>query len=1451
MKNFTLSTVFFFLFTFLISAQESYLIITEVMNNPLTESKGEWVEIYNKGLLPIDLMGYVIDDNSGSDINSANIPGFILLPNTSVVLYDIDILEGQFELDWGTVDAIAVDNWPSLNNSGDSIGIWSSYADYVGDNENQLNVISQLIYESGSGWPSTSNGKSIYLNDLLADSTMGVNWSLSSTNVGEDETPLFNSYESLQGDIGSPGSPNSDDDSEAPEIVCPDDVTVTTEENSCSALFPIVNPTATDLITANEDIVYHAVRSDGLDMLDSFNSGVTTITWTAEDLAGNISEPCEQIITVNDEEAPEINCAADVVVTATESITITITLPDVTDNCSAPVTLTSERSDDNSLILEDEFPVGSTTITWTALDASNNSSTCTQIVTISTPTSDANDITAVSLLNQIGDAEIYAEEKSIEITMPYGTDLTLLSPEFTISDGASVSPESGSVQDFSDAVTYKVIAANESEQEWIISVIVLDDIELPTIECPENIIVANDVGECGAVVEFEVSATDNSGAVTVTSDYDSESVFPIGETIVTATATDEAGNEATCSFTVTVEDNEEPILVCAANIEETANEGESISLIIEAPEYTDNCGLQPNLMGVRDDNLEMSDPFSIGTTIITWSISDLTGNVGTCSQTVTVNSEVLTDLSITSFTLVNADTNEDLYELADGMQIDYSKLPTLNLDIRANTSEAVESVFLEINSSGNVQELENSRTESLMPFAFFQDLPIGDYKGATFFDGFFTISAIPYSLDNRKGEEGISSSLTFDIAGYCQEATDRSYVDTFPADCDGIGGRAVLGTTLKISDADAPFWEIDPEHGDYVRSHEPGSYTVTVGEEPGCTTTIAYTIEGCPAEALSVTSFTLIDADNDVPIFDLTEGQQININSLPTTHLDIRANTTDDVESVRFSITGALENERTESLLPYALFQDLPIGDYIGADFVVGMYTLQAKPYSGNSLKGNLGQELTLNFELVDGDPACSSLMADVVVENPTICGAGGNITITPSGGTAPYEVGWNSVSYVGETITGLSAGTYSASVTDANGCSIRVVAEIEDPALPEVTLDPFSNVFVSDVAFALSGAMPTGGIYSGDGVTGGMFDPAIGEGTYEITYTYVDEVTECSNSAVQEITVMMETANNIIQYWLVNADNEMDLFPITEGMQIDISTLPTQNLDIKAETGTATESVGFELSGTQSIMRGESVPPYALFQDLPIGDYIGHNFELGAYTLDGIPYAQNNLTGDAGENLTINFEFIDTTPMLAVTGFTLIDAADESEHFELIDGMEITLSQIESLFLDIRANTTDDVESVRLELSGEQRTARTESLEPYALFQDLPIGDYKGNNFEFGEYTVTATPYSGNNLSGEMGTPLAISFSIVEDIVAASLKINPNNVATLATASFSTPIEIEQILIFDMSGRLIESYNPDYIKSGDDYILDVNYYQQGTYIVKAVDKRGVPYQKQMVVKRE
>jgi len=147
--------------------------------------------------------------------------------------------------------------------------------------------------------------------------------------------------------------------------------------------------TATDNCTPFPVVTY----TDGaLDTTGSCSSytGTVTRTWKAVDACGNEST-CNQTITIVDNTAPTITCAADVVVNPTlaelddcDADGVNIVAPTVSDNCDSSVIPTGVRNDTNGPISPgmNSFPPGVTTITWTATDDCGNASQCIQTVTV-------------------------------------------------------------------------------------------------------------------------------------------------------------------------------------------------------------------------------------------------------------------------------------------------------------------------------------------------------------------------------------------------------------------------------------------------------------------------------------------------------------------------------------------------------------------------------------------------------------------------------------------------------------------------------------------------------------------------------------------------------------------------------------------------------------------------------------------------------------------------------------------------------------------------------------------------------------------------------------------------------------------------------------------------------------------------------------------------------------
>ena len=85
---------------------------------------------------------------------------------------------------------------------------------------------------------------------------------------------------------------------------------------------------------------------------------------------------------------------------------------------------------------------------------------------------------------------------------------------------------------------------------------------------------------------------------------------------------------------------------------------------------------------------------------------------------------------------------------------------------------------------------------------------------------------------------------------------------------------------------------------------------------------------------------------------------------------------------------------------------------------------------------------------------------------NPANCGqADGDVTVFPSGGTGAYTYSWDtSPVQTNANATGLSAGTYTATITDANGCTTTASATVTEPAaltsvmIQEVGVDCFGD---------------------------------------------------------------------------------------------------------------------------------------------------------------------------------------------------------------------------------------------------------------------------------------------------------------------------------------------------------------------------------------------------------
>ncbi|MCK4527565.1 choice-of-anchor L domain-containing protein [candidate division WOR-3 bacterium] len=157
--------------------------------------------------------------------------------------------------------------------------------------------------------------------------------------------------------------------------------------------------------------------------------------------------------------------------------------------------------------------------------------------------------------------------------------------------------------------------------------IIVEDTTPPVITCPADVTVEQETA-AGTVVSLTATATDICDAdPTITSDE--LAIYPLGSTVVTFTATDDAGNSASGTTTVTVEDTAPPEITCPADVkvEQATAAGTVVTLTATA---TDICDADPT---ITSDELAI---YPLGTTTVTFTATDDSGNSASCTTTVTV-----------------------------------------------------------------------------------------------------------------------------------------------------------------------------------------------------------------------------------------------------------------------------------------------------------------------------------------------------------------------------------------------------------------------------------------------------------------------------------------------------------------------------------------------------------------------------------------------------------------------------------------------------------------------------------------------------------------------------------------------------------------------------------------------------------------------------------------------
>lgn len=167
------------------------------------------------------------------------------------------------------------------------------------------------------------------------------------------------------------------------------------------------------------------------------------------------------------------------------------------------------------------------------------------------------------------------------------------------------------------------------------TVTVVDDTK-PTLTAPAAIVRITDPGECVATITnlgIPIFGDNCSGATVLNN---APAIFPKGPTTVTWTVTDAAGNTATATQLVTVEDKEDPVIVAQANITKPNDTGTCGAIVTFAtPGATDNCA---GVVVTKTDGTGLSSGsiFPVGTTYLQYTATDGAGNTAVSNFSITI-----------------------------------------------------------------------------------------------------------------------------------------------------------------------------------------------------------------------------------------------------------------------------------------------------------------------------------------------------------------------------------------------------------------------------------------------------------------------------------------------------------------------------------------------------------------------------------------------------------------------------------------------------------------------------------------------------------------------------------------------------------------------------------------------------------------------------------------------
>ncbi len=461
----------------------------------------------------------------------------------------------------------------------------------------------------------------------------------------------------------------------------------------------------------------------------------------------------------------------------------------------------------------------------------------------------------------------------------------------------------------------------------------------------------------------------------------------------------------------------------------------------------------------------------------------------------------------------------------------------------------------------------------------------------------------------------------------------------------------------------------------------------------------------------TVFSITLIDAEDDVDLMDLEDGDVINISALANPELSLRANTLPlTVGSVEFFVNGSFYSD--EGKAPYAIEGDDKQGDYDPWPYSLGPVTITAVPYTGNNGSGDSGIAKSISFTIIDVGIDCAG----------------------DTGGTASFDL-------CGVCTGGSTGLTPNASCSDCNG-DVNGTAFMDSCGVcagGNTTLIP--NASCTDCAGTINGtaSIDACGICAG-GTTGITPDSACTDCNGDVNGTAV--IDSCGDCVLGNTGLLFNGGCNIDCAGVVDGSAQLDSCGICAGGTTGVTPDSSCRDCAGIINGTAfTDSCGVCAGGSTGIAPNACVDCFGVAFGTAAVDTCG----ICAGGTSGIVPDETCAACDSNEVVSL-------TLMHEGSGGPIRLLEDGGFIIKSIDGD-----------ISLRADICDDltVGSVVFNLDGTD--IRTENKEPYSINGDKN-GDYTEWDPSVGVHTLIVTPYTSSNAGGTAGIAKTVTFTVMDN---------------------------------------------------------------------------------------